>query len=991
MEFRVLGPLEVWANGKALSLGTRKQRTVLALLAVNANHLVSLDELVDELWPELPPTSAVANVRGYVGVLRRLFESVESGRGRIVRRGGGYVFHADPDDLDILAFQADSAAGREAARQGDLKTAATLLAAARERRHGAVAAGISRGPLLEARRVAVEEEWLAVTEHLAELHLALNEPDWTIALLREHVRAHPLRERAQALLMRALHRSGDVAGALAAYADARAALVDELGVEPGSELRELHHMVLSRDVEARLPPPAAPTNPIQHPRELPPGVGYFVGRTTEAAKARAAILPSDRPPRHRAAVVVFYGPGGAGKSALAVRLAHEVADGFPDGQLYVDLLGSTSGLRPLSTIEALHRLLRSLGIREADIPHEVGDASARFRTATADRQLLIVLDNASDTTQLTGLVPASDTSAVLITSRRSLSGMDADRRLRLGGLPAEDGLALLTRLADDVTVSQDTGTRIIELCDHLPLAVRIAAGRFTSRPDLSPEEFVERLADRRRRLDELELDGLAVRSCIRVGYEALASGGDRTTQLAARTFKVLGLLNVPDVQAEVVAAMLGERDATVGRAALDHLVAAGLLEPLPAGRYRLHDLVRLVAAERATEEDDSVARMEALHRGLAYYAGTLRRADRIMRPGRLSAVDAPPPPPDIMLSLFRTPAQAKIWVEAELRSLVAATEQASALADGSRRIALLVGDALWHYLYIRHDWNTARRLALLVLQSAERHGDSEMAAWAHMAVGRSAADFGEWPVAAQNFERALAIQSSLSNFRGVALTLNALGIVLAEGYGDISSAIRRYTECLQLVWRHGMSGLEAVVQNNLSSAYGTVGRWEDALEAAQRSLLIRQDLDDQSSVAATLCNLAAVQAFRGDLTEAVVSASNGIKMSRDAGDQIREHELLLTRCEAQLRRGRYAEAMADAEATSSLASARSDRYSEVLALQQKSKILRATGEQGQAAQLRDRANDALATVRTRRVALLQSLLNQVAEVQAEEPTTYTGG
>jgi hypothetical protein len=328
--------------------------------------------------------------------------------------------------------------------------------------------------------------------------------------------------------------------------------------------------------------------------------------------------PSNRAGQRRAAVVVVYGPGGSGKSALAVHLAHKVAAEFPDGQLYVDLLGSTPGLRPLGPIDVPRSLLRGLGLRESEIPHDAADAAAHFRTVTADRRLLIVLDNMADAGWLTALLPANHASAVLVTSRRPFGGLDVDRRLRLDGLPAHVGSTLLAQLAEEVAIDTVIADRIVQLCARLPLAIHTAAGRLTTRPDLSPAEFAKRLADRRMRLDELELDGLGVRSSVGIGYEALASGENHVGRLAARAFKAVGLLNVPDVDPAVVPAMLQELNVAVVCAALDHLVNAGLIEPLPGGRHRFHDLVRLVAAERATEDNSS--RTETLPRGLAYYA-----------------------------------------------------------------------------------------------------------------------------------------------------------------------------------------------------------------------------------------------------------------------------------------------------------------------------------------------------------------------------------
>jgi tetratricopeptide (TPR) repeat protein/DNA polymerase III delta prime subunit len=719
------------------------------------------------------------------------------------------------------------------------------------------------------------------------------------------------------------------------------------------------------------------------PRELPPNVAFFVGREQETAQVKRMILQSRRSRQHRAAVVVFHGPGGSGKSALAVHLAHELANEFPDGQLYVDLQGSTPGLRPLSPVDVLHRLLGSLGVPDGDIPQDASDAAARFRTITAtDRRLLILLDNAHDAHQLSAFLPAGDASAVLVTSRRPLGALEADRRFRLGGLPAADGYTLLRRLAENVAVDRVSAARIVELCDYLPLALRIVAGRLSSVRAVSLKDFAERLADRRRRLDELVLDGLAVRSCVGVGYEALVYSDSCIPRLAGRVFRLLGLLNVRDFQPELVAAMLGDSNVSMTRAALDHLVSAGLVEPLPSDRYGFHDLIRLVAAERAAEEEAADAGAGALHRGLAYYAGALRRADRLLQPGRISAVGEPSLPAGVTLPDFTTPHPARIWVDAELRSLVAAMEQAIGLPNGVRTVALFIGEPLWEYLYRRHDWNTARRLGELALGAAQQCGDSAMAAWAHVAVGRSAADFCEWDTAVLHFNRARSLYAEMGNHVGIVLALNSLGVA-ADFRGDADSANRYLTECLGLVRCHEMRGAEGVVLLNLSSVYAVLGRWSEALQAAERSLTIRRGLGNSAAVSSALRALASIQCLEGDLLEAARCADEAITLIRYEGDQVREHYGLLTRCEVSMRRGSHAKAIADADAALALARQRNDRYTEALALHQMSRVFEARGDRQRSAELQAEAGAVRAAVRTRRDTLLELLL-QAADAETQD-------
>jgi DNA-binding SARP family transcriptional activator len=249
IDLRVLGPLEVRAADTPLPLGPRKQQSVLAVLTVHAGQVVGLAELIDELWPDSPPMSAVANVRSYAASVRRMFEAVEGRRDRLVRRGSGYQLNVESGQLDLLDFSSTCVAARKARHSGDMTAAAAQFAKALTYWRGPIVAGLPQGPTLTARAAVLTEERLSITEEVAAVYLALARPGEAVRVLHQHVHVQPLRERASALLMRALYGIGDVAGALSVYADARAALVDQLGVEPGRELQDLHHSILNRDLE----------------------------------------------------------------------------------------------------------------------------------------------------------------------------------------------------------------------------------------------------------------------------------------------------------------------------------------------------------------------------------------------------------------------------------------------------------------------------------------------------------------------------------------------------------------------------------------------------------------------------------------------------------------------------------------------------------------------------------------------------------------------
>lgn len=566
---------------------------MLATLLVSANERVSLDRLVGELW-DCPPRSAVANLRTYASGLRRVLGEVDAGD-RLVASPSGYLLRVEPHELDLQRFQAATEAGRSALTRDDYAAAATLFREALDLWRGAPMEDVDPGPDLATRIALLEEQHLAVIEDLAEARLAVGEHAALTADLRLLVAAHPFRERLHHQLMLALYRSGDVPAALAAYARARAALADQLGIEPGAELAALHQAILRRAPE--LSPPdspvvvGAPAQAAEPPRQLPPNPVAFIGRAAELAKIRAAFAGA-----MRHAVVVVHGPSGVGKTALVVRAGHELADRFPDGQLYVDLRAGAHGV---DTAHALGRLLRGLGAPPGGVPDDLAEAAAMFRSQTAARRLLIVLDGAAGVDQVRPLLPSGPGCAVLITSNRPMCALDAFR-LRLERLGVADGTRLLGLLAGDERVAADPrmAARLVALCDGNPLALRIAGARLAARADWSVADLAGRLADERGRLDELRADDLALRSSFWASYGELAGSADPEDRAAASALRTVAVLRVPELPGAVAAALL---DTTERRAVtlLDRLAEANLVEPLTPTTFRVPDLLRLFLADLA--------------------------------------------------------------------------------------------------------------------------------------------------------------------------------------------------------------------------------------------------------------------------------------------------------------------------------------------------------------------------------------------------------
>jgi tetratricopeptide (TPR) repeat protein len=524
-------------------------------------------------------------------------------------------------------------------------------------------------------------------------------------------------------------------------------------------------------------------------------------------------------------------------------------------------------------------------------------------------------------------------------------------------LDQADGLALLGELTRGRSVEPEAARSVVELSGGLPLAIRVAAGRLASRPDLPAATYVERLASRR--LDELELGDLAVRACIRTSYDALLTDGTDVDRLAARAFRTLGLLHVPNVTPWVVAAMLAEPEPEAARAALDRLVEAQLVEPVADGRYQLHDLVRLLAAERAESEDPPPDRREAVSRAIAYYTGALWRAVTIIRPGRALVFGDPPLPGNLPLPMLSQSSESRAWTDAELTNLVAALKQASTMEGAGERLVLWFGIELWHSLDARCEWQEAHRLTRLMRDSGEASDDPELTACGYLLLGRSEATLGNYDEASRCFGRVVSLFGDLGNPTGIALALNGLGIVCARQQ-DLQAALSYYTDALDIANAHQVADLAGTVLNNMSVSYSILGQLDQAAAALDQSLVIGTDGNDLVTCATAMINLAAVNCLRGNQAEAIRCADEGLLLSREAGDRMRECETLLIRSEAYLKVGRIVEAEAEVESALALARTSSYRSAVAAALRQRSKVLAAGGHKVKAAHARSQAGEAYA-------------------------------
>jgi DNA-binding SARP family transcriptional activator len=585
VRFQVLGPVRAWLADDELELGTPQQRAILGVLLLRAGMPASPDHLISAVWGPAAPQAAVGMIRSYVSRLRRVLPADV-----ITSVGGGYALRAT--HLDATDFSRHLAAARDTR---DATTKATELRAALALWQGAPLAGVN-GDYAEFERTRLTQLRLTAVEDLAAVDLATGRHAEATAGLAEVIAEQPLRERPRELLMLALYRSGRQADALAVYTEIQHLLTDELGLDPGPELREMQRRILAADQALN-----APATPRRQPTQLPPDLPNFVGRADLLADMVDALTPSAA----NVPVVGIEGLAGVGKTALAVHIGHTLAARFPDGQLFVDLADG----------DPLTSLLRAIGV--TDLPATSGERTVLWRASTAGRRLLVVLDNArdnpNDAEQLRPLLPGAGGAAVVITSRQRLYGVPYAHWLRLTGLRADESLALFERLVGDrVRAEPDVARDLIASTSGLPQVLAALGGRIASRPEWT-------LAAARDRIGRLGPDAPVQRPECGAIERPYISALDDLMPAQARAFR---LLAVPDGQDFGPAAAAAVLDLPVGETTmlLESLVDVHLLELGGVDRYFYHEPVRYFARSRAYTDDGPDASQAALTRLVRFYS-----------------------------------------------------------------------------------------------------------------------------------------------------------------------------------------------------------------------------------------------------------------------------------------------------------------------------------------------------------------------------------
>jgi DNA-binding SARP family transcriptional activator len=897
MRFCILGPLRIRVGETETTLAAGRERTVLAMLLLYPNEVVPVERLAEAVWGAAPPPTMRAQVHSCVSRLRRALRQKGIDDEVIATDPAGYVARVDAGNLDSLVFARHVVSGREAATAGRLEEARARLRAALALWRGPALAAIGSRQA-ETGAAGLEEQHSAAMEDCIDVELQLGLAHELLGELTDVVERFPVRERLRGQLMLALYRVGRQADALAVYRQGREALAEELGLEPGPHLQELHGRILNRDpdlLDGRREERAAAPRPA--PRHgLPRDVVDFTGRDDTITRL-LSLVPAD-PARGPAIPVieVIDGMAGTGKTSLAVHMAHLVAERYPDAQLYIDLHGH-SEQAPADPACALDTLLRQLGIPADRIPDRLDERMTLWRTELAGRRVLVVLDNVADSAQVLPLLPGGSRVLALVTSRRRLSGLDGVHHVSLDVLHPTEAVRLLARVAGDrVDAEPVAAAEVARLCGYLPLALRLAAVRLVHRRSWTVADLADRLRGARAPLAELAVEGRTLSAAFALSHQHLDDP-------AQRVFRLLGL-HAPNSFDAHAAAALADLDADTTQDILEDLVDAHLLEAPSAHRYRLHDLLHGYSRDLSAGEDLATERGEATRRMIDHYLYAAARATGFLEPAYarqdLDLLDPPRWVPEL-----GSEEEALAWLERERLNLVACVRLAAKL--GWDRQVCRLARALWVYLWLNGYTNELIDTHELALSAALALGDEAAIATAHNYLASGHARRGHWTDAVSHLHRALDVRRRLGDVPGEVATLGNLGLAYRTA-GRYAEAVEHIQQELDLAHTLGTEALSRPLAN-LGGVYLLSGRYPEALLQHRQHLAVGRRAGNRYQQAIALGDLGAVHVRLGHFSVAVALLKRAWQLKSDVGNRYGAADTLSDLGSAYRGLGRYGEAI----------------------------------------------------------------------------------
>lgn len=832
--FRVLGPMRVTIGGREVAVMSQRERLLVAMLIVHAGEPVSTSLLARAIWGDDAPRNARNQLPACVYRLRKLLANAGGSRNLIDTGPDGYRLNVDRRAVDMFEFRTLRNRGKASAAAGEVAEASRCYQEALALWRGAPLAGMA-SPALQGIAQALGEERVQAFEEYVEVELANGRGGELVADLTELATEHPYRERLHGALMFSLYRAGRQAEALSAYRRISKRLRDELGADVGIELQSLHRAVLNRDpgLEARHSVTEHAATPVFMPsvaQTLPPAILDFVGREQELAVARAAIA------RHREnsqlPILVVTGTAGIGKSAFSLYLAHKIRDEYPDGQLFADLRGFDAN-SPAEPFEVLERFLLALGVQGAGLPETLDKRTDLYRSLLSGRHTLVVLDNARDDGQVTPLIPGHPGCAVIINSRLRLGVALGVEPVELGPLDMPSAFSMIRSLVGANRASAEPAQvhSLARLCGFLPLAIRVAGGKLSSKPHWTVGGFVKRLQTERSRLDHLSQGTLNVRASISLSYTSL-------TEDAKQLLRKLGDIGLPDVRAWAAAALMDTTTA-LAEDLLEQLFDAQLVQASSADdaggtRYRLHDVVKLFASEEAEQREE---RSELRRARLRLFSAYLFAADQMSfltygAKHLTVAGDAPRWPFDIggLGSHTSKPLQ---WFEAERTSFGVLIRRAA--ADGQYRRCLDLACETAPLFQIRGYYEERYRLLQFALREGLKPDDRHGRAVLLYRLGSHHSDRREFETAASQLNEASALFSALGDSHGAAAATTYLAMV-RRFEGRYADAINGYQQAVPILRAHGDPGGEAFALRGIGQVHLELGDYSRSDRCLRQAL-----------------------------------------------------------------------------------------------------------------------------------------------------------